>query len=68
MTALLCGPSQTHLGTLMPPGGGHIINANLRPSGNAPEFRVYVEAASEAEAQNLLDRAPRMVNIGLGNI
>ncbi|WP_157971109.1 hypothetical protein [Pseudogemmobacter bohemicus] len=27
MTALLCGSSQTHLGTQMPSGGGHIINA-----------------------------------------
>ena len=27
MTVLLCGSSQTHLGTLMPLGGGHIIRA-----------------------------------------
>jgi hypothetical protein len=27
MTVLLCGSSQTHLGTKMPSGGGHIINA-----------------------------------------
>lgn len=27
VTAPLCGSSQTHLGTLMPSGGGHIINA-----------------------------------------
>jgi hypothetical protein len=31
MTALLCGSSQTHLGTSMPSGGGHIINAPSRP-------------------------------------
>jgi len=29
---------------------------HLRPSGNAPEFRVYAEAGSEAEAQDLLAR------------
>lgn len=44
---------------------GRILH--LRPSGNAPEFRVYVEATSEAEARNLLDRALRMVKIGLAN-
>ncbi|NHB76682.1 hypothetical protein G8O29_07990 [Rhodobacter sp. M37P] len=27
MTVLLCGSSQTHLGTSMPSGGGHIIRA-----------------------------------------
>jgi hypothetical protein len=27
MTALLCGSSQTHPGTAMPSGGGHIIKA-----------------------------------------
>lgn len=31
VTVLLCGSLQTHLGTLMPSGGGHIINARLRP-------------------------------------
>jgi hypothetical protein len=31
MTALLCGLSQTHLGTPMPSGGGHIINAVFSP-------------------------------------
>lgn len=30
MTVLLCGSSQTHPGTLMPSGGGHIINAIRR--------------------------------------
>lgn len=40
---------------------------HLRPSGNAPEFRVYVEATSEAEARNLLDRALKTVKIGLAN-
>ncbi|MDF2142051.1 hypothetical protein [Paenirhodobacter sp. CAU 1674] len=40
---------------------------HLRPSGNAPEFRVYVEATNEAEAQNLLNRALKMVKIGLAN-
>lgn len=30
---------------------------HLRPSGNAPEFRVYAEAGSLAEAQALLERA-----------
>ena len=28
MTAPLCGSLQTHLGTQMPSGGGHIINAD----------------------------------------
>jgi hypothetical protein len=27
VTALLCGSSQIHLGTLMPSGGGHVIRA-----------------------------------------
>lgn len=31
MTVLLCGSSQTHLGTPMPSGGGHIINASQKP-------------------------------------
>ena len=30
VTAPPCGSSQTHLGTLMPPGGGHIIKAKRR--------------------------------------
>ena len=38
MTVLLCGSSQTHLGTPMPSGGGHIIRAGL-----PPKFHVYDE-------------------------
>ncbi|SIS92678.1 phosphohexomutase domain-containing protein [Phaeovulum vinaykumarii] len=38
---------------------------HLRPSGNAPEFRVYVEAQTAADAQNLLDRALDLVNRAL---
>lgn len=34
--------------------GGGIVH--LRPSGNAPEFRLYAEADSPAAAQNLLDQ------------
>lgn len=34
---------------------------HLRPSGNAPEFRVYVEAETPAAAQELLGRALTMV-------
>jgi len=30
---------------------------HLRPSGNAPEFRCYVEAATQAEAEALLKKA-----------
>jgi hypothetical protein len=33
MTVLLCGSSQTHLGTEMPSGGGHIIKAKIQLSG-----------------------------------
>jgi hypothetical protein len=32
VTVLLCGSSQTHLGTEMPSGGGHIIKAAVRQS------------------------------------
>ncbi|MDE2385138.1 MAG: phosphomannomutase [Alphaproteobacteria bacterium] len=35
--------------------GGAVVH--LRPSGNAPEFRCYVEAASHAEAEALLAKA-----------
>lgn len=38
---------------------GAIIH--LRPSGNAPEFRVYVEAPSQSEAKDLLARALKRV-------
>jgi len=33
MTVLLCGSSQTHLGTEMPSGGGHIIRAPKKGTG-----------------------------------
>ena len=36
VTAPLCGSSQTHPGTEMPSGGGHIINAMTRSSGSTP--------------------------------
>lgn len=39
-------------GLRMTLAGGHILH--LRPSGNAPEFRVYAEAGSEAAAEALL--------------
>lgn len=39
---------------------------HLRPSGNAPEFRVYVEAASAAEAGALLARAMGLVRDAIG--
>jgi len=38
---------------------------HLRPSGNAPEFRVYTEAASEAEAADLLARHLTLVRARL---
>lgn len=34
---------------------------HLRPSGNAPEFRVYIEAASQQRAQLLLQNALRVL-------
>jgi len=34
---------------------------HLRPSGNAPEFRIYVEAPTQSEAENLLARALKRV-------
>lgn len=39
---------------------------HLRPSGNAPEFRVYVEAATPAEAQGLLVRAMERLGNAIG--
>ena len=38
---------------------------HLRPSGNAPEFRCYVEAATKASAQRLLMRTLDLVSAGL---
>jgi phosphomannomutase len=38
---------------------GNIVH--LRPSGNAPEFRVYVEAADRAEAMRLLARVLKSI-------
>jgi phosphomannomutase len=34
---------------------------HLRPSGNAPEFRCYVEAAKQAEAEQLLQAALQLI-------
>lgn len=39
---------------------------HLRPSGNAPEFRVYAEAGSAAEAQDLMQRAMALMRDALG--
>lgn len=39
--------------------GGRVLH--LRPSGNAPEFRIYAEAASRGGAQDLLARAQSLV-------
>ena len=39
---------------------------HLRPSGNAPEFRVYVEAATGEQASALLERAMGMVRAEIG--
>jgi phosphomannomutase len=36
---------------------GYAGIVHLRPSGNAPEFRLYTEADSPAAAQNLLDQS-----------
>lgn len=38
---------------------------HLRPSGNAPEFRCYVEAATKGAAQRLLTRTLNLVSAGL---
>lgn len=43
--------------------GGAVIH--LRPSGNAPEFRVYTEADSAGAAQAMLDAALRRVRAAL---
>ncbi|MBZ4023034.1 phosphomannomutase [Rhodobacter sp. TJ_12] len=42
---------------------GRVVH--LRPSGNAPEFRVYAEAESPEIAQKLLDQALSIVNQSL---
>jgi phosphomannomutase len=44
--------------------GGRIVH--LRPSGNAPEMRVYSEAGTDPEAQALLAGAMRLVKNGTG--
>jgi phosphomannomutase len=44
--------------------GGDVLH--LRPSGNAPEFRVYAEAASPARAEALLAAALKVVAARLG--
>ena len=41
-------------GLLISCSSGNIVH--LRPSGNAPEFRVYVEAANRADSEHLLAR------------
>lgn len=41
---------------------------HLRPSGNAPEFRIYVEAANGRDAQALLQRAMRVVQTAIANL
>src|SRR6056297_3565406 len=46
MTVLLCGSLQTHLGTLMPSGGGHIIKpAYLGRPSDRPAIRANLPAA-----------------------
>lgn len=40
---------------------------HLRPSGNAPEFRIYAETASRATADALLARALGRIAAGLGS-
>lgn len=46
-------------GLRMTLAGGTVLH--LRPSGNAPEFRLYVEAASRAEAAAILARAEALL-------
>lgn len=51
-------------------GGLRVVLANLRivhfrPSGNAPEFRVYAEAESEAAAADLLREGMSLVKARL---
>lgn len=45
---------------------GDIVH--LRPSGNAPEFRCYVEADSQAKADELLENALRAIGAQFGAI
>ena len=42
-------------GLRMTAAGGQVVH--LRPSGNAPEFRIYVEAGSSLEAKAIFERA-----------
>jgi phosphomannomutase len=44
--------------------GGEVLH--LRPSGNAPEFRIYAEAATEARAGEIVARAVARVRAALG--
>ncbi len=44
--------------------GGDVVH--LRPSGNAPEFRIYAEAASPKAAAALMARALDLVRVALG--
>ncbi|MCW1920802.1 phosphomannomutase [Rhodobacter sp. KR11] len=46
-------------GLRMTVSGGRVLH--LRPSGNAPEFRLYTEAASPEAAQALLTRARALI-------
>lgn len=53
VTVLLCGSSQTHLGTLMPSGGGHIIRATGRTSTWVPRLERNVRGYRKRAAQGL---------------
>ncbi len=41
---------------------------HLRPSGNAPEFRIYAEAASAARAAAIVARAEAAVRAAIGGL
>jgi phosphomannomutase len=60
-------PAPTHLdvtdGLRLSFAGGRVVH--LRPSGNAPEFRIYTEADSNAAAQALLQLAMSAVGAAL---
>jgi phosphomannomutase len=60
-------PAPTHLdvtdGLRLSFAGGRVVH--LRPSGNAPEFRIYIEAESDTAAQALLQSALSAVGAAL---
>jgi hypothetical protein len=53
MTVLLCGSSQTHLGTEMPSGGGHIIRAVTDDDGRLGHLAILPTTATAIRITNV---------------